>query len=217
MPSFRTTRRVPFTPRQMFDLVADVERYPEFLPLCEGLIVRRREREGEVEHLIADMIAGYKAIRETFTTRVRLDAAHLEVAAAGVPGMMGPFSRLENRWQLRAAPGATGGSCDVDFYIAYELRSVMLQMLVGALFDRAFARYTKRSRCAPGPSTASARPPPVRPAETPRARWRAARRRGQYHRAGIPGAAPGRRAARPRDAPAPRASPHCRRRGRRRR
>jgi coenzyme Q-binding protein COQ10 len=144
MPSFHTTRRVPFTPRQMFDLVADVERYPEFLPLCEALTVRRREREGEgeVEILIADMTAGYKAIRETFTSRVKLDAARLEVAAAGVPGAMGPFSRLENRWQLRAAPGASG-ACNVDFYIAYELKSVMLQMLVGALFDRAFRRYTE--------------------------------------------------------------------------
>ena len=68
------------------------------------------------------MTAGYKAIRETFTSRVRLDAARLEVAAAGVPGAMGPFSRLENRWQLRAAPGVLPGTlgCDVDFSIAYE-------------------------------------------------------------------------------------------------
>lgn len=139
MPSFRTTRRVPFTPRQMFDLVADVERYPEFLPLCEALTVRRREREGDLDTLLADMTVGYKAIRETFTSRVRLDAARCEVAAAGVPGMMGPFRQLENRWQLRAAPGG----CEVDFFIAYEFASGMLQMLVGALFDRAFRRYTR--------------------------------------------------------------------------
>jgi coenzyme Q-binding protein COQ10 len=161
MPPFRTTRRVPFTPRQMFDLVADVERYPEFLPLCEALTVRGREREGEMEILIADMTAGYKAIRETFTSRVKLDAARLEVAATGVPGAMGPFSRLENRWQLRAAPGASGG-CDVGFYIAYELKSVMLQVLVGALFDRAFRRYTEafeqRARAVYGACARSAGP-----------------------------------------------------------
>jgi coenzyme Q-binding protein COQ10 len=160
MPSFRTTRRVPFTPRQMFDLVADVERYPEFLPLCEALTVRRREREGETEFLVADMTAGYKAIRETFTSRVKLDAARLEVAAAGVPGAMGPFSRLENRWQLSPAPGGSGG-CNVDFYIAYELKSVMLQMLVGALFDRAFRRYAEafeeRARAVYGVGPAAAR------------------------------------------------------------
>jgi coenzyme Q-binding protein COQ10 len=159
MPSFRTTRRVPFTPRQMFDLVADVERYPEFLPLCEALIVRRREREGDVEILIADMTAGYKAIRETFTSRVQLDAARLEVTTVGVQGAMGPFSRLENRWRLGAAP--TGGGCDVDFAIAYELKSVMLQMVVGALFDRAFARYTEafeaRARIVYGTGVSAAR------------------------------------------------------------
>jgi coenzyme Q-binding protein COQ10 len=139
MPSFRTTRRVPFTSRQMFDLVADVERYPEFLPLCETLAVLSRAREGEVDVLTADMTAGYKAIRETFRSRVRLDAGRLEVATAGMPGAMGPFSRLENRWQFRELPGG----CEVDFFIAYELRSAMLQMLVGALFDRAFRRYTE--------------------------------------------------------------------------
>lgn len=158
MPAYRTTRRVPFTPRQMLDLVADVERYPEFLPLCEALTVRRREREGEAEILIADMSVGYKAIHETFTSRVRIDAAGLEVAESGVPGAMGPFSRLENRWQFRPAPG---GGCDVDFSIAYELRSAMLRMLVGALFDRAFARYTEafeaRARIVYGADARSAR------------------------------------------------------------
>jgi coenzyme Q-binding protein COQ10 len=139
MPSYRTTRRVPFTSHQMFDLVADVERYPEFLPLCEALTVRSRTQDGEMEILTADMTVGYKAIRETFRSRVRLDRARCEVAAAGVPGALGPFSQLENRWQLRAVPGG----CEVDFYIGYELRSAMLQMLVGALFDRAFRRYTE--------------------------------------------------------------------------
>ncbi len=139
MPSFRTTRRVPFTPRQMLDLVADVERYPEFLPLCEALTVLSRGREGEIELLTADMTVGYKAIRETFKSRVRLDRVRCEVAAAGVPGAMGPFSLLENRWQFQAVPGG----CVVDFYISYELRSAMLQMLVGALFERAFRRYTE--------------------------------------------------------------------------
>jgi coenzyme Q-binding protein COQ10 len=139
MPSFRTTRRVPFTPRQMFDLVADVERYPEFLPLCEALVVRSRHRDGESDIVVADMTVGYHAIRETFTSRVTLDPAQPAVLAQGTPDSRGPFSRLENRWQFRAAPGG----CDVDFFIAYEFKSMMLQMLVGALFDRAFRRYTR--------------------------------------------------------------------------
>jgi coenzyme Q-binding protein COQ10 len=89
--------------------------------------------------LIADMTVGYKAIRETFTSRVQLDPARREVAAAGAPEALGPFRQLENRWQFRAAPGG----CEVDFFIAYEFKSAMLQMLVGALFDRAFRRYTR--------------------------------------------------------------------------
>lgn len=138
MPSFRTTRTVPFTPRQMFDLVADVERYPEFLPMCEALVVRQREREGETDVLIADMTVGYKAIHETFTSRVQLDPSRWQVVAQGAPEGLGPFRQLDNRWTFREAPGG----CDVDFFIAYEFKSIMLQMLVGALFDRAFRRYT---------------------------------------------------------------------------
>jgi coenzyme Q-binding protein COQ10 len=138
MPSFRTTRRVPFTPAQMFDLVADVERYPEFLPLCEALVVKQRGREGDVDVLLADMTVGYKAIRETFSSRVTLDPARLEVIARDADGASGPFRQLQNRWLFRAAPGG----CEVDFSIAYEFKSMMLQTLMGALFERAFRRYT---------------------------------------------------------------------------
>lgn len=137
MSAFRTTRRVAFTPRQMYALVADVERYPEFLPLCESLVVNSRARDGGREVLLADMTVGYKAIRETFTSRVTLDADALTIAAEGT-GAAGPFRRLDNRWEFREAPGG----CDVDFSIAYEFRSLMLQALVGALFERAFRRYT---------------------------------------------------------------------------
>jgi len=157
MPSFRTTRRVPFTPHQMFDLVADVERYPEFLPLCEALVVRSRERLGEAQVLVADMTVGYKAIRETFTSRVTLGPAQTAVLAQATPDSRGPFRKLENRWEFRAAPGG----CDVDFSIAYEFKSMALQVLVGALFDRAFRRYTRafeeRAQAVYGADSAAAR------------------------------------------------------------
>jgi coenzyme Q-binding protein COQ10 len=142
MPAFSTTRRVAFTPRQMFDLVADVEKYPQFLPLCEALVVRKRDREGDKGVLIADMTVGYGAIRETFTSRVVLDAAALIVHAGSVPEYpSGPFRRVENRWTF-AAPTESAVACDVGFYIAYEFKSLMLQALVGGLFDRVFRRYT---------------------------------------------------------------------------
>jgi len=140
MPSFRTTRRVAFTSRQMFDLVADVEKYPQFLPLCEGLTLRKRERAGDKEVLIADMTVGYKAIRESFTSRVVLDPARFAVQAGSVPDYpSGPFRSLENHWSFAEAPGG----CDVTFSISYEFKSVLMQMLVGSLFDRVFRRYTQ--------------------------------------------------------------------------
>ena len=140
MPKFSTTRRVPFTSRQMFDLVADVEQYPKFLPLCEALIVKKRERAGELETLVAEMTVGYYALRESFTSRVVLDASMLQVHAASVPEYpSGPFRQVENRWSFAPAPGGS----DVEFFIAYEFKSLVLQMLVGSLFDRVFRRYTQ--------------------------------------------------------------------------
>jgi len=143
MPSFSTTRRVAFSPRQMFDLVADVEKYPQFLPLCEGLTVKRRAREGEAEILVCEMTVGYRAIRETFTSRVRLEPAALLVHAGNVPEYpSGPFRKIENRWTFAEAPVGSHVGCDVGFFIAYEFKSLVLQALVGGLFDRVFRRYT---------------------------------------------------------------------------
>jgi coenzyme Q-binding protein COQ10 len=140
MPSFSTTRRVPFTSRQMFDLVADVEQYPKFLPLCEALAVKKREQDGDKPVLICEMTVGYHAIRETFTSRVALDPSILEVRAGSVPEYpSGPFRHVDNRWTFAESPGG----CDVQFYISYEFKSLMMQMLVGSLFDRVFRRYTQ--------------------------------------------------------------------------
>lgn len=136
MPTFSTRRRVPFSPRQMFDLVADVEAYPQFLPLTESLRVRKREMVGGHEVLTADMTAGYKAIRETFVTRVTLCP---EIPQVDVRYIDGPFRHLENRWQFLAAPGG----CDVDFFIDYEFKSRMLGLLVGAVFDQAFRKFAE--------------------------------------------------------------------------
>ncbi len=140
MSSFRTTRRMPFTVQQMFALVSDVERYPQFLPLCEALVVRRRWEEGGLPHLLADMSVGYGAIRETFTTQVVFDPGKLTVHAANPPGhASGPFKRIENRWAFREAPEG----CHVDFSIDYEFRSFVLQALVGGMFEKVFRKYTE--------------------------------------------------------------------------
>jgi coenzyme Q-binding protein COQ10 len=137
MPKFESKRHVPHRPDQMFDLVADVERYPEFLPLCEGLTVRsRREREGR-ELLVADMTVGYKAIRETFTTQVLLNREQLTIDVQYIDG---PFKYLNNKWVFVADPA--GGST-VNFYIDYEFKSRILGALMGSMFDRAFRMFSE--------------------------------------------------------------------------
>jgi coenzyme Q-binding protein COQ10 len=136
MPSFSTKRRVPHDAAHMFDLVADVEKYPEFVPLCRSLRVKGRSTEGEgVDVLIADMTVAYKLIRETFTSRVTLDRANLEIL---VEYLSGPFSHMENRWHFRPIDAQ---SCDVEFHIDYEFKSRTLAMLMGAMFDVAFRRF----------------------------------------------------------------------------
>ena len=136
MPTFETTRRVPFSAAQMFAVVADVERYPEFVPLCEALIVRERNENGDGTELIAAMSVGYKAIRETYTSRVTLKPAVGEIYVAKIDG---PFSRLTNRWRFR---DASGGS-DINFYIDYAFSSRVLSVLMGAVFDKAVRKYTE--------------------------------------------------------------------------
>lgn len=120
----------------MFDLVADVERYPEFVPLCERLVVReRRERDGR-ELLTAEMAVGFKAINETFVSRVMLDRAALEIRSTYIDG---PFRSMDNRWRFEPLGSE---ACNVHFSIDYEFRSRMLAAVMGSQFDRAFRRFT---------------------------------------------------------------------------
>ncbi len=136
MPQFSTKRRVRHSAADMFELVADVERYPEFVPLCSSLKVRRRIEEPEcVLILVADMTVAYKFVRESFVSRVTLDRPNLQIL---VEYLDGPFSHLENRWTFRP----TGErSCEVHFFISYEFKSRMLGMLMGSMFDLAFRRF----------------------------------------------------------------------------
>jgi len=137
MPQFSTKRRVQHSATDMFDLVADVERYPEFVPLCQALRVRKRGEDVEGRAVIvADMTVAYKFVHETFTSRVTLDRARLEIL---VEYLEGPFQRLNNRWTFRPLGEA---ACEVEFFIAYEFRSRTLGMLMGAMFEAAFRRFS---------------------------------------------------------------------------
>jgi coenzyme Q-binding protein COQ10 len=137
MPRFSSKRRVPHSAPQMFDLVADVERYPEFVPLCHSLKVRQRTANPNgTEVVIADMTVSFKLVREAFTSRVTLDRPNLKIL---VEYLRGPFSNLENRWSFDPK---SDDACDVGFFLSYEFKSRMLAMLMGTMFDTAFARFS---------------------------------------------------------------------------
>ncbi|MFI4986180.1 MAG: type II toxin-antitoxin system RatA family toxin [Alphaproteobacteria bacterium] len=129
MPTYAEKRRLPYRADQLFDLVADIERYPEFLPWCRA--ARVRKREGNV--VIADVVIGWRVIRERFTSRDvlqrpdRIDVTYQE----------GPFKYLNNHWIFEAQ---ADGSCIVDFYVDFEFHSRFLQKAMSLLFNEAVRR-----------------------------------------------------------------------------
>src|SRR4051794_18983741 len=137
MPQFSSKRRANHSAERMFDLVADVERYPEFVPLCESLKVRQRtKRPDGTEIVVADMTVSFKLVRESFTSQVTLDRAGLTIL---VEYLRGPFRKLENRWTFEPKGENV---CEVGFFIAYEFKSRMLGLLMGSIFDTAFGRFS---------------------------------------------------------------------------
>jgi len=157
MPRHSETRQVPYRPEQLFDLVADVGRYPEFLPWCVGArIISRTETE-----LVADLTIGFKMFRETFRSHVALERPH----HVHVRYLTGPFRYLNNHWRFRPVANGT----EVDFFVDFEFKSRLLQAVIGTVFNeavrlmvRAFERraYTLYRRSAP-PAAAPAEPAPT--------------------------------------------------------
>jgi coenzyme Q-binding protein COQ10 len=136
MHVYETKHPVAHSADEMFALVARVEDYPKFLPLCEELAVKSREQREGSELLIATMTVGYGFIHEGFTTQVHLDRATRTIL---IEYLDGPFSFLENRWRFHPRGQ---GACEVDFYIAYSFRSRLFERLVGRLFAKAVEKYT---------------------------------------------------------------------------
>ena len=154
MPRHAETRRLPYTPEQMFDLVADIGRYAEFLPWVQAM--RIVSDTGTV--VTADMIVGFKMVRERFTSRVTLDRpTHIHVDY-----LNGPLKYLKNDWTFRAAPGG----CEIDFLVDFEFRNRLFEALAGMFFGEAFKRmvgaFETRARAIYGPpvSAPSALPAP---------------------------------------------------------
>ena len=136
MPQFETTHRVAHSAGEMFDLVADVGAYPQFVPLCERLVVRAQRQEGKKRILVADMTIGYKVVRETFTSQVTLDRPALMIRADYLDG---PFRFMENLWTF--VPVGEGRS-DIGFHIAYEFKNRALALVMGTMFDRVFRTFS---------------------------------------------------------------------------
>ncbi|MEO9899728.1 type II toxin-antitoxin system RatA family toxin [Nisaea sp.] len=129
MPTHAEQRVVPFTSEQLFDLIADIQRYPEFLPWCVGARIRKRDGN----RIVADLVIGYKLIRERFTSTVTLSPEQNRI---DVEYTDGPFKYLNNHWVFEPHPEG----CMIDFYVDFEFRSKMLQKIIEVFFNEAVRR-----------------------------------------------------------------------------
>lgn len=135
MPGVHEVRRLPFSAAQMFDLVADVARYGEFLPW----VVATRVKSDSEHEMVADMLVGFNALREKFTSRVEKDRP----GRIKVHYVDGPMRDLDNVWLFRDVPEAEGGGCEVEFDVRFTFRSAMFERLAGQYFDRAFRKMVQ--------------------------------------------------------------------------
>jgi len=158
MPTHAERKLVPYSPEQLFDLVADVAKYPQFLPWC----VAARVRTQSEEELVADLTIGFGPFRESFTSRVTLDRPH----QVKVRYENGPFRYLNNQWTFHPEPRG----CLVDFFVDFEFRSRILQKAIGVVFNEAVRRmvnaFLKRARDVYGPPPATVSVSAPTPANT---------------------------------------------------
>ncbi len=148
MPTHAEKRKLPFTPEQMFDLVADVEKYPQFLPWCVATRIKSRHKDNGTDGVTADMVIGYKVFRERFTSVARFDRANMRI---DVEYKEGPFRYLNNHWIFE--PDGESG-CAIDFYVDFEFRSQLLEKAITAVFNQAVQRmvsaFEKRAQALDG-------------------------------------------------------------------
>jgi len=137
MPTHAEKRTMPYSARQMYDLVADVASYPEFLPWCAAARIRRRTPQASGELLEADLVISFKLFRERFGSRVTLVPNE---ASIDVEYLDGPFKYLNNHWQFT---DVDGGGCEADFFVDFEFRSAILQAIIGVVFNEAMQRIVR--------------------------------------------------------------------------
>ena len=137
MTTHSETRLVPYTPAQMFELISDIERYPEFLPWCAAARIRNRQTEGETEIVDGDLIISFKVFRERFGSRVTMNPSQGKI---DVSYLDGPFKRMVNSWTFRQAPE---NQCELNFFVDFEFKSRTLQALIGVVFEQAMHQVVR--------------------------------------------------------------------------
>lgn len=135
MPKLDKKHTVNHTAQDMYKLVCDVENYPKFVPLCKTLSVKSRKERDSKMLMMADMTMAYKMLSETFTTQILMNEETLTIDVKYIDG---PFKHLDNQWKFE---DVEGGKCEVTFLLDYELRSKMLAMAAGAVFEVAFGKF----------------------------------------------------------------------------
>lgn len=136
MPTHAETRIMPYTAKQMYDLIADVDAYPKFLPWCSAARIRKRTPDGVNEIVEADLVISFKVFRERFGSRVTLMPKDSNII---VEYLDGPFKYLKNNWSFQDCDDG----CEVDFYVDFEFKSKILQTLIGVVFTEAMHRIVK--------------------------------------------------------------------------
>ena len=137
MPTHAEKRRVPYSADQMYALIADIESYPDFLPWCAGARIRNRRQTARGEVVEADLIVSFRVYRESFSSRVMLQPDRHNI---DVHYMEGPFRYLNNHWRFKPISET---ECEVDFFVDFELRSRLLQSLIGVVFNEAMRRIVR--------------------------------------------------------------------------
>lgn len=136
MPTHSETRTLPYTARQMYDLVADVANYPKFLPWTAAARIKSTEDKGDHTVMDADLVISFKVFRERFTSRVVLWPELMKIDTEYLDG---PFKYMKSNWAFRDVDGG----CEVSFFVDFEFRNAVLQKIIGVVFNEAMQRVVK--------------------------------------------------------------------------
>ncbi len=136
MPTHSETRFLPYTAAQMYDLVADVGKYPDFIPWCAAARIRSRTPNGPTEVMEADLVISFKVFRERFGSRVTLRPDDTEIDTEYLDG---PFKYMKSTWGFKDVDGG----CDVSFFVDFEFKNAILQGVIGVVFNDAMQRIVR--------------------------------------------------------------------------